>query len=386
LDYDMQDAGWSLIGSNTGVSSGTDTSRSWTTRFSGSSYQWYVTVSDGTTTTVGPVWDFKTKPYDVITLDTLGGNESQGRGIDGTYAAGFAKKSDGTFEAVRWTIGSSTPTSLGSLGYGSAGYATDGWRAVGQAWTSGGVSHGFIWRSDYTPQMRECFALGGAAYNAIIVAANGHTVGYSQNSLGTNRATGWYYDSTTGWDMGTLAGTNASYFSYAYGINSSYQVVGASQTTNGVTRGFRTGIYGSVTAATDLGTLGGANSEAFAIDYNGRVVGRAQLANGEWRAFSYDTNMANLGTLGTDYTGNFSSAYGLAIVPTYVSFIVGAAQSKTNVAHAVISDGTTMVDLNGTIAPGSGWKLTTAHGINSSGRIVGTGTLSGQTRGFVLVP
>jgi hypothetical protein len=43
-------------------------------------------------------------------------------------------------------------------------------------------------------------------------------------------------------------------------------------------------------------------------------------------------------------------------------------------------------DLNSLIPAGSGWVLTQAKGINDNGWIVGTGTVSGVTRGFVLIP
>jgi hypothetical protein len=45
-----------------------------------------------------------------------------------------------------------------------------------------------------------------------------------------------------------------------------------------------------------------------------------------------------------------------------------------------------MVDLNGLIDPASGWTLAAARDINDSGWIVGTGTLNGQARAFLLTP
>jgi hypothetical protein len=44
------------------------------------------------------------------------------------------------------------------------------------------------------------------------------------------------------------------------------------------------------------------------------------------------------------------------------------------------------VDLNDLIDPKLGWVLTEANGINSNGIIVGTGTLNGNQRGYILVP
>jgi len=44
------------------------------------------------------------------------------------------------------------------------------------------------------------------------------------------------------------------------------------------------------------------------------------------------------------------------------------------------------VDLNDLIDPKLGWVLTEANGINNSGIIVGTGTLNGNPRGYILIP
>jgi hypothetical protein len=45
-----------------------------------------------------------------------------------------------------------------------------------------------------------------------------------------------------------------------------------------------------------------------------------------------------------------------------------------------------MQDLNTLIPGGSGWVLNSVSGINNWGQIVGTGTVNGQTRGFLLTP
>ena len=45
---------------NSGVPSGTNTTKAWANLGAGQSYEWYVTVSDGTTTRTGPTWTFHT--------------------------------------------------------------------------------------------------------------------------------------------------------------------------------------------------------------------------------------------------------------------------------------------------------------------------------------
>ena len=45
-----------------------------------------------------------------------------------------------------------------------------------------------------------------------------------------------------------------------------------------------------------------------------------------------------------------------------------------------------MRDLDLEVAPGSGWVLVSANGVNDAGQIVGSGTLNGAQRGFLLTP
>lgn len=61
LTYNMGARGlddYELIGTVTGVSSGSDVSVPWPSLTSGTNYHWYVTVSDGIRTTLGPTWWF----------------------------------------------------------------------------------------------------------------------------------------------------------------------------------------------------------------------------------------------------------------------------------------------------------------------------------------
>ncbi len=49
-----------LVGSATGIASGAHATTSWTGLGGGQTYEWFATVSDGTTTTTGPTWTFHT--------------------------------------------------------------------------------------------------------------------------------------------------------------------------------------------------------------------------------------------------------------------------------------------------------------------------------------
>src|SRR5207245_7696158 len=91
----------------------------------------------------------------------------------------------------------------------------------------------------------------------------------------------------------------------------------------------------------DLGNLGGAYSAALAIDSTGaRIVGEASVPSG----------------------GSFLEY------------------------HAFVCSSGSMHDLNEDIPPGSGWILGRASGVNDAGQIVGSATLNGQPRGFLLTP
>src|SRR5207253_1674494 len=70
INYDMQGTGnnFTLLASNTGVLSGNPTSYAWSNLSPGSQYEWYVTVSNSSGTTVGPLWSFTTTGGSPVTL------------------------------------------------------------------------------------------------------------------------------------------------------------------------------------------------------------------------------------------------------------------------------------------------------------------------------
>ena len=117
---------------------------------------------------------------------------------------------------------------------------------------------------------------------------------------------------------------------------------------------------------TDLGTLGGSESEALGLNDAGQVVGWSLTADGNTRAFLYDGGtMSDLGTLG----GPDSEAHGI----NNQGQIVGWADVDHDLAHAFLYEQGQMRDL----APGSkdgSWL----EAINDAGGAVG-----GAARGDV---
>lgn len=61
LDYDMQTSSFAPIGTRSSVASGSDATIGWSGLGANTNYEWYVTVSDGKTTTTGPTWRFTTR-------------------------------------------------------------------------------------------------------------------------------------------------------------------------------------------------------------------------------------------------------------------------------------------------------------------------------------
>lgn len=124
--------------------------------------------------------------------------------------------------------------------------------------------------------------LGGTISVAYGINASGQVVGWSYTGVNDPQAGEITHAFRTGPnqpinpttdDLGTLGG----YYSWAYGINDSGQVVGGSYLSEPLCcteHAFRTGPNRALNPGTDdLGTLGGFNSVAYGINNSGQVVG-----------------------------------------------------------------------------------------------------------------
>lgn len=136
--------------------------------------------------------------------------------------------------------------------------------------------------------------------------------------------------------------------------------------------------------ATDLGTLGGANSVGAAINSLGQVAGSADYdptRSGATHAFLYGNgHMTDLGTLGgTSSQGLGINDHGQVVGFSYVS------KAFSPIEAFLYSNGQ-MISLQKLMAPtiGPNWSLTEATDINERGDITGWGSYNGELHAFVL--
>ena len=161
-------------------------------------------------------------------------------------------------------------------------------------------------------------------------------------------------------DLGTLGGTQSE----STGINNTGQVTGASNITGDVY--FHAFLYSGGTMS-DLGTLVGGNySQGWGINNSGQMTGTAWMPGDVLvHAFLYSGGtMSDLGTLGGDNSQGWSiNDFGQ---------VTGNAQIAGGNYHAFLYSDGTMSDL-GTLVGGT---FSVAHGINNSGQVAGFADIS----------
>ena len=99
LTYDMQNSansGFSVVAINTDVPSGTNSAITWDNLLPKTTYEWYATVSDGKSTTVGPVWQFTTAAISAPPLNSVVSRKVHG--IAGTFDLALNSDAPATIE------------------------------------------------------------------------------------------------------------------------------------------------------------------------------------------------------------------------------------------------------------------------------------------------
>lgn len=193
--------------------------------------------------------------------------------------------------------------------------------------------------------------LPGESSQAYDANRSGQVVGMIESEDGRRRAVLYEYGKVT--ELGTLGGSDSE----ARAINASGMITGAAQNRQGRWRAF---VYEVKKGMTDLGSLGGGGSSAVAINASGQVVGHSDLPNGEFHAFITDDGiMQDLGTLG----GKTSYATGVNSAGT----VVGTAQNSDGFRRAfVVTPGQPMREV-----PGLGGRISMATAINDAGLVAG---------------
>lgn len=169
-------------------------------------------------------------------------------------------------------------------------------------------------------------------------------------------------------------------YAYANGINDNGFVVGTAARADGSHRGFT---HDGV-ALTELGTLGGANSEAMATNLFRQVVGCANVAgDGPVQAFIYQqgvmTPIPKLGSGSACANGIDNQGRVVGFEDLGLSDYIGTLYVQGRI-----------VDLNKRLTPADreAWRITSANGINARGEIAANAThkIHGTLRAVVLRP
>ncbi len=276
----------------------------------------------------------------------------------------------GTLSDLGTLPGSGLLALSAARGINDAGYVV----GINMSLTDATHNHAFLWPGSGTmTDLGSMTADANDLSGAYAINNGGHIVGSWNLKTDPNTPHAFLrWSSGTVTQLGSLGGNS----SFAWDINDSNHVVGKAKTVGGQEHAF----FWENGVMTDLGVLPGytAGSQAIAINASGQIVGTSSDPNGVVRSFLYaNGTMTDLGTLpgGTSAIVGDINNRGL---------IVGTASDPNGQNRAVLWKNGTIYDLNSLINPASGWVLQSAQSINENGQIVGTGTLNGLPRGFLV--
>ena len=319
--------------------------------------------------------------YSITDLGSLGGGRTSPMGINNRGAVvGFSATLDGLTRAFLYTGGSLVD--LGTLG-GDDSFAyriSDNGIIVGRAQDASGRFHAFV--TTFNGGAIELNALNPRADGdfgaALGVNSVGEVAGYylteGDHMSARNRV--FYYRDFRVEDLGAFGGEDG----VVVAVNDRGSLAGFFSAEPHADYAEHRSFLFTRGKLVPIGSLGGQLTTARDLNNRDEMVGDGDTGDGEHHAFLFARG--TLRDLGTLAGGQQSAAYAI----NERGDIVGFSEGPDASARAVIVTAGVMRDLNGLIPSGSGWVLTEARDINEAGRIVGTGWLNGEQRGFLLTP
>lgn len=327
--------------------------------------------------------------YQVVEVPTLpGGAVNFANDINNAGQVVGNSRKDGAGSSLFpyvWTIGSSSPTEIGILPgvptFGRGFAVNDSGVVVGES--GNGPSKAFRWESGTLSDVGTL--PGGTGGVANDINNQGRIVGAASNGQSVRA----FYSDGDGVlvDLGTPLGTSNSP-GRANAINDVGTIAGSARNASNTATEATLWTFdaaGNPVATTVGSPRAGAFSEFSGINDLGLAVGHYSNAEGRTRAFAFDGLVAtDLGLLTDEPTFVHARANDVNNAGDIVGYVAQFDTAPSFGGAAVLWRNDQIFDLNGLIAPDSGWRLLSAQGINDRGQIVGFGTFNGESRAFVL--
>ena len=224
----------------------------------------------------------------------------------------------------------------------------------------------------------------------------GNIIGYGQRIGGGVEVLRWNRSGTT-WGTAFPLSQPAGNAAYGNAITDLGFIAGKAKFTPGGT--FHAAYASPYTGFTDdLGTFGGASSEATDINDEGGIVGWANNTAGKQRAFARTISNLPLqmadelprlpGTASTTYSSKANSVNRFGQVAGFINNDSGAKRAflYTSGSSSGMLDLNLLTLQNGITPTSLGWSLTEAVSLNDAGHILGYGTKNGTSLSWIIYP